>query len=508
MSVQSKIISYTQNKWLFLKVLLVVGLALYSITLNVGFFSDDFGFIEEIEKHNWNSFGRNFGDKFFIPVSHLFGFILYKLTFGSALLMHLAQVLIHILVSFQLYLLVKELGTRLGKPTEAIQLGALTALIFLVHPFQTEAVVWLAAKSYGYGLLFSLLSIRYLFKAGKYDLLKSLIFLFVAIHCKESAYFIPLTILAICALLKIEVQKKWFIGWGVLILISVLLRYAVLGEWIGGYGSEVHGQFHPLILFFTLLGYGFKFIHLYKTQGFFLYVFWFYAAIPTVLLVSYFIYKTKHVRKVNWWLILVISLLIPVLNLELSSIESISTDRYSYFALIAVSFGMSFLLLNISSLFSKILIPVVLLTLVSFNVYYQSFWIGSAEVRDQYLSEVATNVSEGENVMIVNIPDRAFGTYCLKNAPEDYMRIQGVDCNIEFYLKQNFTNEITGLGLIKSCEDGPIWLCNYPNLRPAGRVFFNESWLTEFDKVFIYQEGKLIRITEEYLKSVSLDSQL
>ncbi|MFT7155662.1 MAG: hypothetical protein ACI8Q1_000664 [Parvicella sp.] len=507
MSIQPKIIRLTQDKWMFLTVLFLIGLVLYSITLNVGFFSDDYGFIEEIQKHNWDSFGRNFGDKFFIPVSHTFGFLLYKTTFGSAVLMHLVQVIIHVLVSFQLYLLIKELGVRLDKTSKAIQLGALAAVIFLVHPFQTEAVVWLAAKSYGYGLLFSLLSIRYLFKSGKYDLLKSLAFLFVAIHCKESAYFIPLTILALCTLLKIKIQKKWFIGWGILILISVLLRYAALGEWVGGYGSEVHGQYHPMILLFTLLGYGIKFLSIYKMENKELFEIWIFAAIPVLLTICISIYKTNHLKKVIYWSLLLFTLLIPVLNLELTSISSVSTDRYSYFALTAVSFGLAYFLLGVSSKFSKVLTPIVLIALVGLNFYYQTCWRGSAEVRDQYLSQVVANVAGGENVMIVNIPDRAYGTYCLKNAPEDYMRIQGVNCNIEFYIQQNLTNKITGIDLLKTCQECPIWLRNYPDLSNVGRVFFNESWLTEFDKVFIYQEGKLIRITEDYLKTVSLQSE-
>jgi hypothetical protein len=508
MSIQSKIIRLTQDKWMFLTVLFLIGLVLYSITLNVGFFSDDYGFIEEIQKHNWDSFGRNFGDKFFIPVSHTFGFLLYKITFGSAVLMHLVQVIIHVLVCFQLYLLINELGIRLDKTSKAIQLGALAAVIFLVHPFQTEAVVWLAAKSYGYGLLFSLLSIRYLFKSGKYDLLKSLAFLFVAIHCKESAYFIPLTILALCTLVKIKIQKNWFIGWGILILISVLLRYAALGEWVGGYGSEVHGNLNPLRLLVTLLEYAFKFLYIIRIDHDIVGCIYLFVVCPFLVRVSYLIFKTKQFAQCFLWGLLIISLLLPVLNLELLAIEIISTDRYSYFALTGISFGMAYILLEFSQVYTKFFIPVLLFILFSFNIYYQCFWRASAEVRDQYLSEVVTNIFEGENVMIYNVPDEAYGTYCLKNAPEDYMRIQGVDCNIEFHYHQNITNKYRGVQLITNCMGCGVTAVAYPDSSWLGRlVGFDESWLTEFDKVFIYQEGKLIRITEDYLKTVSLQSE-
>jgi len=490
-----------ENKWSVLLGLGLVAIVLYWRTFTVGFISDDFGFVEDVQLRGWSAFNTNFGDKFFIPVSHFFGLLLFKLTGGNAILMHVVQVLVHVLVSFQLYLFIKEMGAiveakKNGSASQFLQVAVFASFIFLIHPYQTEAVVWLAAKSYGYSLLFSILSIRWFFKE---KLVWSILFLILAIHTKESGYLIPLTTIVIAWGTTTKVQLKYWVGWSIVIVGSLMLRYIFLGELVGGYGAEVHTRLQMLL--FTIPFYFLKFLTLFKLTDA-------YMAVALCLFLISFIsvsvalYSKKlKLKNCYWFIFLVGSLLIPVITLEITSVGTIASDRYSYFALTAIAFGVGYMMTIVSESVKNILFAIVfvLMSVVTWN--NNTIWVESGMVKDQFLTELATNVSKGDNILLVNIPDTYGGVYCLRNGIEDYMRTKGVACNIEIEIRQKFETLEWGC-YAEFMGDDYLKLYNYPDSTDIGTrqimkglyktiATIQSSKLEAFDKVLIYRNGKM-----------------
>jgi protein O-mannosyl-transferase len=73
---------------------------------------------------------------------------------------HLMNTLLHGLAAWLLFLVLLELLPALSKPKKSDQLVALSAaLIFLLHPINVEAVVWISSRKYGLLAVFYLLAI-------------------------------------------------------------------------------------------------------------------------------------------------------------------------------------------------------------------------------------------------------------------------------------------------------------------------------------------------------------
>src|SRR5262249_24708093 len=108
---------------------------------------------------------------------------------------HLFNVLLHILNGVMVYALVYFLGA-------GTSFAAVTAMLFLIHPVQTESVACVAGVSnlvYSWAVLVSLLLyiIARSKSAGKYSVLVyalSLIYFLIALFSKEQAIVLPFLI--------------------------------------------------------------------------------------------------------------------------------------------------------------------------------------------------------------------------------------------------------------------------------------------------------------------------
>ncbi len=127
---------------------------------------------------------------------------------------HLTSILIHIANSILVFLLISDLIKRGGskhslKPAPGMDpdivaadyrmvtriVPFLTALLFLVHPVQTESVAYIAGRADLLAAFFMLLAVLLSLESKKiFRLCLSLIFFLIALSAKEAAIILPLLI--------------------------------------------------------------------------------------------------------------------------------------------------------------------------------------------------------------------------------------------------------------------------------------------------------------------------
>ncbi len=96
-----------EKKFAVLIVFSLICSIIYIQAFSIGFLSDDYGFLWQAKEFGWSAFEHNFNDPFYIPFSHVLAMSLYSLVGDNALIFHVLQLLIHVLIGWQLYLFLK-----------------------------------------------------------------------------------------------------------------------------------------------------------------------------------------------------------------------------------------------------------------------------------------------------------------------------------------------------------------------------------------------------------------
>jgi len=178
-------------------VLFFISFLLYANTLSQGFVWDDHYLIEEnphlqspreiahfFTKDFWQNSSVPFNSGFYRPLTLLSFFVNHHLWQGQPFGFHLFNVLLHGINGVFVFLLF----VRLSKETRLSFLGA---LIFLIHPVQTEAVAYIADVNDLLATCFLLFTFHYYLNYAKSsrvrDIVWSLIFFVLSLLSKESA---------------------------------------------------------------------------------------------------------------------------------------------------------------------------------------------------------------------------------------------------------------------------------------------------------------------------------
>ncbi|HDL64922.1 MAG TPA: hypothetical protein ENH12_05990, partial [Proteobacteria bacterium] len=129
---------------------------------------------------------------FYRPLRSLSYLLDYRYWGLNPLGFHLTNILLHGLCCFSFYLLLKLWGAE-------TRTGLAAVLIFLVHPVNTETVIYLSSRAELLGTLFTLLfllsALRHLTSGKFHHLLTSLFFLICALLSKESFAIAPFLLL-------------------------------------------------------------------------------------------------------------------------------------------------------------------------------------------------------------------------------------------------------------------------------------------------------------------------
>jgi hypothetical protein len=142
--------------------------------------------------------GEIFQHGFQRPVHELLLYIETKLWSKNAFGYHLTKLLLHLACSFLLYCFGTKLMGRYGtiSKIEIRSISLLSASIFLVYSFHSEAVLWILGRGALLGCFFFLLSmICYLDKERKpISLILSLLFFSISLFTYESVWITPLVV--------------------------------------------------------------------------------------------------------------------------------------------------------------------------------------------------------------------------------------------------------------------------------------------------------------------------
>lgn len=201
-----------ENRWLHVAILLVATLLVYGKVFHAGFMSwDDADYVlqnKDIRALNTEHIGRWFSE-FYIGNYHPLTLVSYALDFligkQEPFVYHATNILLHTLSTVVLYNFIITLN-------KSRQVAFFAALLFAIHPVQTESVAWVAErKNVLYGFFF-LLSIWAYAKYAVTNKMQWLLYVLVvgiaAMLSKATAVALPLSLFAVDIWMHRSLKEK------------------------------------------------------------------------------------------------------------------------------------------------------------------------------------------------------------------------------------------------------------------------------------------------------------
>lgn len=434
------------QKPLFLFVFfLLLTLILYLPTAQSGFVTDVTGGIERIKNQPFSNIFQSFGFPALNQIS-IFGFYsLYHLFGINGWPWYVIFCSLHALNGYLVFSFFKQLLNHF-KIEKTIPIAFFGALLFLIHPYQSEVLVWRACLNYLLVTAFTLLSLRQLLAYLSTSQIKHLYYLqgffILALFSFELSLMLPFLCIIIYGLWSFYFKNK-----GQLIShfnrvtlpqIGLLISYFMLhkmafGNWVGHYGADTHLKFSIGEMTNTLAKYFLKYLffvrsyaHTYKETIFNFCEQYGWLFIIFLLCLSLIIYSRNKAgdkfkvspmlnAKTAIFIILMTGFmltLIPVLNLYFYWIQHVENDRYGYLPSVFGMMSISFLLFQCPKWLRNSLLVLYLLTSLFLLVSINQNWKKSTIVFNQLIEDFRWY--DKENVVILNIPDNYNGAYLFR----------------------------------------------------------------------------------------------
>lgn len=410
----------------------VIALIAYRSAFGIFIPSDNFSELFFYAKHGAEGINLHFNN----GVIYLFSFpviyFLYNL-FGTDPYCWMAlSVLLHAVISYLVFIIAKELTNPLFEK-QSNYLGIVSGLLFLLSPYQTEAVIWsptcLSMLFASFWTLFSLyFSIKY-FSTQKTSYLCFLHLGFLlAVFSYESSFFLPFACAALFAYMRFTKITKVEIRTAVikvlLPLLGLVFGYFLIckvffGEWLIHGGTSFDFQTNIGHLTENLLKYFAKFFMMYRYWNFYTLESWIEKIYPgslvagallilTFTLLFFAFLSSFKKQKEAACLVLVLFIcflfaLLPVLPLDTSFLKIIYSDRYGY--LPSVFFYMS-IVIAIYALFKRIAFPLLTGIAVLFCILLDNT-ITAWKDTNQYCYALLKNFEpymDRDKIYILNLP--------------------------------------------------------------------------------------------------------
>jgi hypothetical protein len=409
---------------------LLCGTVLYSEALEGFFLSDDFVILDAISRRGPFGIWTHSDSDFFRPAMSFFFFVGYKVWHLNAAGFHLANILVHSLNSFLVFLLAQALIPPPAPDRKRLMLAMVSGFAFLIMPSHSEPVSWIAARTdviaafLSLGSLYAYLAYRH---HGKRSNMLISISLFVcALLSKESSIGLPFILAfyeaysyfsAHRTLARLRRGLALSIPYFGSMALYFLLRYLFLGTAVGGYGRGVHLTFHPFRLLINLASFPTRtLIPPMPTR---------IAAVGTFTAVALCVIATLYILaarrrqpipRILYFLVgSYLLALLPVINLSISKVDT-EGERYVYlpsvFAVILVVLLLDFMLRN-----RKALSVVLLCLFVAFGVQLHksnSNWAAASDAA-RGIIESAGTLGSGDRLFVLNLPDKIRGAYVFRN---------------------------------------------------------------------------------------------
>ncbi len=409
---------------------LIIGILAYIPSLFNGFMSDDFVWLELLRIGPGEYY--NFGDRFFLPLSHYIQYSMLFFVGENPNALHFFQLIIHVINAYILFQILKIWNP--ANDAKAQKVAFFGGLLFLLFPYNTEAVNWFAAMSYPLSVLFLLLSACAFNKAlsshGMKYVFVFAILLLMSFLCKEisiTAILIPIGGLLWGIIPKSKQTTRIILSGLLALVVYFILRKLLLGSFIGGYGVEVHTQFSIVGMIKTFIIYFAKFFLVYR----YLFADWHsllwlkvFIISATVILIGivtiYVLLKDRKpklltLRLFGFLFTVFIVLCLPVVNLETTSLSDIQSDRYGYLpslAAIIISLFVVFRLKKQIAFSIALTVSAFFLILtIQTNIVYRQ----NNQVISNIIEDFGRNHQPGNSVVILSIPDNYGGVYTFRH---------------------------------------------------------------------------------------------
>jgi hypothetical protein len=353
----------------------------------------------------------------------LFYFGFYFLFGLNDIAWHLLFIALYSLNTLFLFKLSETTVRRFGfsKSTPA---AFITCLLFLVCPYQTENILWVATLHYQISMLCLFTGI-WLVIRNRGGIAWMHLFFALSLLTLEISLVFP----AIWVIVFLAFHKSWRGAFKKIILPQALIIcfYFISMKLIKGYFLPHYGIEHllgwsPLVVFSTLLKYFFKlfgFIHFLdyplreKIYGWCdnyldLALIWFGIAI----VISFFYFKARFKRETTLVIVLLLLAFIaflPVLNMYFMVLTRVENDRLSFFATPFLFLIVAFLLTRLPVYLYFPTSAIILLFMKYLLGLYTWYWINAAEVQQRTLDSY--HWFDKRKVYILNLPENFGGAY-------------------------------------------------------------------------------------------------
>jgi len=450
---------------LILLTFVIFGIIVYSNIINSFFLSDDFYLLDDIDKNGFFGVWTSSPGGFFRPLISLSLLIDYKVWGFKPIGYHLTNIFFHSLNSFLVFLISFLLLKKTQLLKQRIRILSLCAgFIFLLHPCHTEAVSWISGRTDIFSTLFCLASFSTYLFYKEYSKVSSLLISFplflVALFAKESVIIFPLVILAYesyGAIIQKDNNHKLirilFLPsiYCIFLVVYLFIRNSAIGTFFGGYGNNVHTDFDVLKISIKLILYFIKILFPYTVIKIFIpnpniipalknflmrMRSIFIVVIPVLFLVILIVvnYARKYLQKKYYreiphifyfLLIVLIVLLLPVINLGFSIVDS-EGERFIYlpsvfFSILIVTF-LDFIVRNIKYFMVS---SVCILMFYGISLYWINHnWKIAGEISNSVLLSIKT-LGKADRLVIINLPDNIKGAFIYRNGIREAIRLFG-----------------------------------------------------------------------------------
>ena len=421
------------SRWVF-PLFLLISLVTYYPTIGAGFVHDFLGWQIAYNAGSFADILNCFGYPGNHQVLHLFFYSIYSIFHIQGLPWYIIFCSIHAFNAWLLFGWVLQI-TSLWKISISALLVMFVSILFIIHPYNVEAVVWKTCLHYLLSLtaVLGILRISPIYvNEGKEKLLwVSLLIYASSLFLLEISFVTPLVMsifffihLMTTGAGKPEILRSIkFCGglWGLLVA-NILLNKLTLGAWVGHYGADKHLSLDVIGMMSTEVKYFVK--HLFEARFFSFktksilfdqilsnpeLIFFLMTILISILLV----YVVKIRKIASYWHLVVFGFLaslfyvLPVANMFFYHLQVGMNDRYSYLSL-------TFLLIAVIALMSqwpKWLSHSLMAVLLLINIYLQEktnqYWAESTKILTSLKSSYRWN--DNPFVFILNSPDNLNG---------------------------------------------------------------------------------------------------
>ena len=207
-------------------------LLLYSGSVGLPFFSDDFEVLLRLSKGNFDT------GIFLRPLGDLTLYLQHQFAGFKPVSYHLVNVLLHGAATYLVFRTGFLLATYLNIAGKRQQVAIVGAILFMFYPLHAEAVIWVVGRGIILSAIFFFISLGiYLGGSGKlFSKLLSLLAFIVAIAGYETALVLPFIIMALSLLRSKSLRGSILDSYPYWMILAVyfIIRYVILGEMTGG----------------------------------------------------------------------------------------------------------------------------------------------------------------------------------------------------------------------------------------------------------------------------------